>query len=60
MSRLTCKQLEPYINTHNTVVMSENGARPKHYSGFQQTDVIRIKAYVSELRVVYANADLEA
>ncbi|KAF5008055.1 hypothetical protein FDECE_5637 [Fusarium decemcellulare] len=36
--------LDPYINTHNTVVMSENGARPKIYRGFHQTDVVRIKA----------------
>ncbi|KAH7141773.1 arylsulfatase [Dactylonectria macrodidyma] len=36
--------LDPYINTHNTVVMSENGARPKIYRGFHQTDVMRIKA----------------
>ncbi|KAI9147002.1 Arylsulfatase [Paramyrothecium foliicola] len=36
--------LDPYTNAHNTVVMSENGARPVYYQGFQQTDVIRIKA----------------
>ncbi|PKX95160.1 sulfatase family protein [Aspergillus novofumigatus IBT 16806] len=36
--------LEPYINALNTVVMSENGERPKLYSGYDQTDVIRIKA----------------
>ncbi|KAH9228662.1 hypothetical protein K456DRAFT_1729049 [Colletotrichum gloeosporioides 23] len=36
--------LDPYTNAHNTVVMSENGARPVWYQGFQQTDVVRIKA----------------
>ncbi|KAM0438472.1 hypothetical protein ACHAPT_001221 [Fusarium lateritium] len=36
--------LEPYINNVNTVVMSENGARPKWYRNWQQTDVLRIKA----------------
>ncbi|KAF4465579.1 arylsulfatase precursor [Fusarium albosuccineum] len=36
--------LDPYINTHNTVVMSKNGARPKIYRGFHQTGVVRIKA----------------
>ncbi|RYP52576.1 hypothetical protein DL769_010642 [Monosporascus sp. CRB-8-3] len=36
--------LDPYINFHNSVVMSENGARPKWYRNYQQTDVVRIKA----------------
>ncbi|KAF9878012.1 arylsulfatase precursor [Colletotrichum karsti] len=36
--------LDPYTNAHNTVVMSENGARPVWYKGFHQTDVVRIKA----------------
>lgn len=41
--------MEPYINRHDTVVMSENGARPKFYSNWQQTDVIRTKAYVDQV-----------
>ncbi|KAF5676726.1 arylsulfatase precursor [Fusarium denticulatum] len=36
--------LDPYINTYNTVVMSENGDRPTLYQGFHQSDVIMIKA----------------
>ncbi|KAF3001608.1 hypothetical protein E8E14_006312 [Neopestalotiopsis sp. 37M] len=36
--------LEPYLNEFNTVVMSENGERPRYYEGFQQADVLRIKA----------------
>ncbi|KAF7548809.1 hypothetical protein G7Z17_g6809 [Cylindrodendrum hubeiense] len=36
--------LDPYINKHNSVVMSENGKKPKWYRNYQQTDVIRIKA----------------
>ncbi|KAF1960697.1 alkaline phosphatase-like protein [Byssothecium circinans] len=39
--------LDPYTNVHNSVVMSENGARPKWYRGYQQTDVVRIKACIS-------------
>ncbi|KAL1623953.1 hypothetical protein SLS56_008078 [Neofusicoccum ribis] len=38
------QQLDPYINRHDAVVMSEDGQRPKLYQGFQQTDVVRIKA----------------
>ncbi|KAL4983178.1 alkaline phosphatase-like protein [Aspergillus falconensis] len=48
--------LDPYINQHNTVVMSENGARPKFYSGFHQTDVIRIKA-LERLRLLIDEED---
>ncbi|KAI8299120.1 Arylsulfatase [Colletotrichum sp. SAR11_240] len=38
------QKLDPYTNAHNTVVMSENGARPVWYQGFQQIGVVRIKA----------------
>ncbi|KAI1334918.1 arylsulfatase [Xylariaceae sp. FL0016] len=36
--------LDPYINSFNTVVMSQNGETPIHYAGFHQSDVIRAKA----------------
>ncbi|KAG6363899.1 hypothetical protein INS49_009002 [Diaporthe citri] len=36
--------LEPYINVHNSVVMSEDGATPTYYHGWQQSDVVRVKA----------------
>ncbi|WYZ39660.1 hypothetical protein EsH8_IV_000001 [Colletotrichum jinshuiense] len=48
--------LDPYTNAHNTVVMSENGARPVYYEGFQQTDVVRIKA-LDRLRTLLAEED---
>lgn len=37
-------QLGPYINKHNSVAMSENGALPVYYEGYQQSDEIHIKA----------------
>ncbi|KAL2287120.1 hypothetical protein FJTKL_06121 [Diaporthe vaccinii] len=36
--------LDPYINVHNSVVMSEDGATPTYYHGWQRTDVLRVKA----------------
>ncbi|KAI3393391.1 hypothetical protein diail_4320 [Diaporthe ilicicola] len=36
--------LDPYINVHNSVVMSQNGDKPMYYHGWQQSDVVRIKA----------------
>ncbi|KAJ0107029.1 Arylsulfatase [Diaporthe amygdali] len=48
--------MEPYINRHDTVVMSENGARPKFYSNWQQTDVIRTKA-IARLQTLVAQED---
>lgn len=38
------KQIEPYINDYNNVVMSQNGERPIQYRGFHSTDVVRVKA----------------
>lgn len=40
------RQLEPYINDYNNVVMSQNGERPVQYRGFHSNDVVRIKASV--------------
>lgn len=37
-------KLDPYINVHNSVVMSEDGAKPTYYHGWQQSDVVRVKA----------------
>ncbi|KAF4534980.1 Arylsulfatase [Lasiodiplodia theobromae] len=48
--------LEPYINFHDTVVMSENGKRPVWYGGWQQTDVVRIKA-LSRLETLLGEDD---
>ncbi|KAF2144358.1 uncharacterized protein K452DRAFT_344391 [Aplosporella prunicola CBS 121167] len=48
--------LDPYINAHNTVVMSQNGDRPKWYRGYQQTDVLRIKA-LSRLEALIQEED---
>ncbi|KAF3017781.1 hypothetical protein E8E14_008686 [Neopestalotiopsis sp. 37M] len=36
--------LDPYINVHNSVVMSQNGETPVYYEGWQQSDVLRVKA----------------
>ncbi|POS75657.1 arylsulfatase [Diaporthe helianthi] len=36
--------LDPYINVHNSVVMSQNGEKPVYYQGWQQSDVVRVKA----------------
>ncbi|ETS73165.1 hypothetical protein PFICI_15110 [Pestalotiopsis fici W106-1] len=41
---LTMMELDPYINVHNSVVMSQNGETPVYYEGWQQTDVLRVKA----------------
>ncbi|RSL42120.1 hypothetical protein CEP54_015594 [Fusarium duplospermum] len=45
-----------FINSHNTVVMSENGGRPKHYRGFHQSDVVRIRT-LSRLDKLLAEDD---
>ncbi|KAL0934496.1 arylsulfatase precursor [Colletotrichum truncatum] len=35
---------DPYTMDFNNIVMSENGARPRHYPGFHQTDIIRTQS----------------
>lgn len=44
MLMLTLGKLDPYTNVHNSVVMSKNGGTPIYYEGWQQSDVVRIKA----------------
>ncbi|KAI1846284.1 hypothetical protein JX265_010871 [Neoarthrinium moseri] len=41
---LASRHLDPYINVHNSIVMSQNGAKPLYYEGWQQLDVLRIKS----------------
>lgn len=53
---LTHDQLDPYTNVHNSVVMSPNGAKPMYYEGWQQSDVVRIKA-LERLRQLTAVED---
>lgn len=55
MLPLMQNQLDPYTNVHNSVVMSQNGGRPVYYEGWQQSDVIRIKAIERLRRLTEAN-----
>ena len=47
--------VEPYIYSFNHVVMSENGERPIYYKGWHQLDVLRIKAYRWQKRVIFVD-----
>lgn len=56
VTKLTQRQLDPYINVHNSVVMSQNGEKPVFYEGWQQADVLRVKA-LARLEHLMAEGD---
>ncbi|KAI0015235.1 arylsulfatase [Xylariomycetidae sp. FL0641] len=48
--------LDPYINVHNSIVMSANGEKPMYYEGWQQLDVLRVKS-LARLQHLMAEED---